>query len=300
MAFVDVDGTRIRYELLGSGPPFVLTPGGRLGMDVPGLRPLAEDLASDFTVVLWDRPNAGASDVVFTGESESDMWADYLAGMLRELGLGPAVVGGGSAGARTSLLAGIRQPDSIAAVVTWNVSGGHYGTFSLGASYILPTLDAVHRGGMAAVAKVPEWADRIAENPANEERILSQDRAAFTTLLDRWLEAYIPDRGGPVAGITDDAIRGLTTPLLVIQGDATDHNHPAWVSQHVFDLVDGAVMAEPPWPDGEWIRLMAEVQAGREDVLGRWRLYGPILRATLPGLLGAERPRASRGPSSTP
>jgi pimeloyl-ACP methyl ester carboxylesterase len=286
VAFVEVDGTRIRYELVGDGPPFVLTPGGRLGIDVPGLRELADDLASDYTVVLWDRPNAGASDVLFEADSEAAMWADQLPGLLRALDLGPAIVGGGSAGARTSLLAGIRQPESIAAVVTWNVSGGHYGTFSLGATYMLPTLDAVHRGGMAAVTRVPEWAARIAENPRNEERILDQDRDAFTRLMERWLEAFIPDRGGPVAGVDDADIVGLRPPLLVVRGDETDHNHPAWVSRHVFDLVDGAVMVDPPWPDGEWIRLMAEVEAGRETVLGRWSLYGPVLREHLPRVLG--------------
>jgi pimeloyl-ACP methyl ester carboxylesterase len=286
MAYVDVDGTRIRYELLGSGgTPYVLSPGGRLDLDVPGLRDLAEDLSKDFTVVLWDRPNCGESDVVFDGEHESEMWADFVPGLLRELGLGKAVIGGGSAGARTALLAGIRHPEAIAAVTTWNISGGYYGTYSLGANYILPMLEAVQRGGMEAVAQIPEWAERIKANPRNEERILSQDRAEFTALAHRWLEAFFPDRGA-VAGIPDEAIASMSVPLVAVAGDETDYNHPAWVTRHVVDLVPGALVVDPPWPDGEWTRLMTEVMAGRETVLGRWGLYGPVLRAAVPDVLG--------------
>lgn len=40
---VGIRGGQIVYELLGppTGQPIVLTPGGRFGKDVPGLRPLA-------------------------------------------------------------------------------------------------------------------------------------------------------------------------------------------------------------------------------------------------------------------
>ena len=46
---VEINGGRVVYELLGpeSGTPIVLTPGGRFGKDVPGLRPLAERLADE-------------------------------------------------------------------------------------------------------------------------------------------------------------------------------------------------------------------------------------------------------------
>jgi 2-hydroxy-6-oxonona-2,4-dienedioate hydrolase len=71
MSFLEVDGIRIRYELLGSGPLLVLTPGGRFSYEFPGVRPLAERLAGRYTVVLWDRPNCGASDIVLSGAAES-------------------------------------------------------------------------------------------------------------------------------------------------------------------------------------------------------------------------------------
>jgi pimeloyl-ACP methyl ester carboxylesterase len=96
MATCTIDGVTIAYELIGDGSPFVLTPGGRFSKDVPGIRELALDLAEHGNqVLIWDRPNTGASDICFRGASESEMQADLLAGLLGELGLAPAVVVGG-------------------------------------------------------------------------------------------------------------------------------------------------------------------------------------------------------------
>jgi hypothetical protein len=45
-------------------------PGGRFSKDDAGVRELAEALAAEGNrVVIWDRPNCGASDVHFTGDS---------------------------------------------------------------------------------------------------------------------------------------------------------------------------------------------------------------------------------------
>src|ERR1700694_3400930 len=99
MATAEIDGTMISYEVIGEGAPWVLTPGGRFSKDTPGIRQLAEGLAANGKqVLIWDRPNTGASDVCFTGASESEMQADRLAGLLRQLGLAPAVIFGGSGG----------------------------------------------------------------------------------------------------------------------------------------------------------------------------------------------------------
>src|SRR6185312_6660224 len=94
-----------------AGPAWTITPGGRFSKDVPGIRELAEAIAAHGQrVVIWDRPNCGASDVCFTGASESQMQADHLAGLLRHLALGPAVIVGGSGGARVSLLTAAEHP----------------------------------------------------------------------------------------------------------------------------------------------------------------------------------------------
>ncbi|MGN6472828.1 MAG: alpha/beta fold hydrolase, partial [Mycobacteriales bacterium] len=107
MATATVDGLTIAYDVIGdSGRPWSITPGGRFSKNDPGIRELAEAIAAHGNrVVIWDRPNCGESDVCFTGDSESAMQADVLIGLLDQLDMTPAVVMGGSGGARVSLLA---------------------------------------------------------------------------------------------------------------------------------------------------------------------------------------------------
>jgi pimeloyl-ACP methyl ester carboxylesterase len=77
----------------------MFTPGGRFSKDSPGVRELATALAERGNrVLIWDRPNCGASDVCFTGTSESAMQADVLAALLAHLDMAPAVIAGGSGG----------------------------------------------------------------------------------------------------------------------------------------------------------------------------------------------------------
>ena len=106
MPAVTVNGGKVVYEILGdSGDLIVLTPGGRYSKEIPGLRPLAEGLvAGGYRALLWDRPNCGASDVQFYGQTESHMRAETLHGLLTELGTGPVILAGGSGGARDSML----------------------------------------------------------------------------------------------------------------------------------------------------------------------------------------------------
>src|SRR5215475_7321495 len=96
MTLATVNGLNVAYELIGQGRPWVITPGGRFSKDYPGVRELAEALAAAGNqVLIWDRPNCGASDLCFTGTSESAMQADTLASLIRALGLGPTVIAGG-------------------------------------------------------------------------------------------------------------------------------------------------------------------------------------------------------------
>ncbi|MGH9078561.1 MAG: alpha/beta hydrolase, partial [Acidimicrobiales bacterium] len=77
MAVAEIEGLSVAYDLVGRGSPWVITPGGRFGRDTPGLQPLAERLAAAGNqVLIWDRPNTGASRVCFDGVSESAMQAD--------------------------------------------------------------------------------------------------------------------------------------------------------------------------------------------------------------------------------
>src|SRR5689334_11611261 len=160
MATATVLGLQIEYNVVGnSGRPWAITPGGRFSKDAAGIRELAEELAQRGNKVLvWDRPNCGASDVCFTGASESEMQADALAGLLRALDMAPAVIVGGSGGSRVSLLTAARHPDVASKLCVLWISGGVYGLMLLATHYCGESIRAAWQDGMAAVADLPEWA----------------------------------------------------------------------------------------------------------------------------------------------
>jgi pimeloyl-ACP methyl ester carboxylesterase len=277
MPSVSVNGSTIVYEVMGDGPPLILTPGGRFGKDVEGLRPLAEALAPSTTVVLWDRPNTGASELKFKGESESQMAADDLAGLLKELDLGPTIVAGGSAGSRVSLIAAIRHPEVVDKLVLWSLSGGRFGTMFLAMQYLLPHIAEAWLGGMEPVTKLPDMKESIRANPANEGILLGQDRQAFIDTLTQWLSAYIPRDDQPVPGVDADDVRTVAAPTLVFRNGDGDIYHPAETSIAVHELIPGAVLAEPPWGRDGWFKTKQRVAAGEGGFFSNWQLLAPAI-----------------------
>jgi pimeloyl-ACP methyl ester carboxylesterase len=278
MATATVNGLRIGYELLGDrGTPWVLTPGGRFPKETPGLRELAEELAkAGNRVLIWDRPNCGESDVCFEGDSESTLHADTLAALLARLDLAPAVLAGGSAGSRIALLTAARHPEVARALALWWISGGVMGQLVLGNVYCAPNIRAAWADGMTAVAALPDWAESIERNPANRDRILGQDRAAFIATMERWMMAYCPQPDKTIPGLPDQAVAGITVPALVFRSGASDAHHTRATSEAVAGLLPNARLAEPPWGDREWHERQAE-RARTGGLFVRWPLLAPAL-----------------------
>ncbi|HTM11244.1 MAG TPA: alpha/beta hydrolase, partial [Verrucomicrobiae bacterium] len=117
MPLTNVRGVHINYKIFGERGPWVaLSPGGR--RDISGIESMARPLADlGHRVVVFDRRNCGASDVVIDGDdSEYEIWADDLHELLAQLGALPAVVGGSSSGCRTALLFALRHPAAARAL----------------------------------------------------------------------------------------------------------------------------------------------------------------------------------------
>jgi pimeloyl-ACP methyl ester carboxylesterase len=279
VASTDVPGIgtlKLAFEIVGeTGTPWVVTPGGRFTKDSPGVRQLAQRLAeAGNRVLIWDRPNCGASDVCFEGSSESAMQADALAALLGHLQLGPAVIAGGSGGARVSLLTASRHPEVASGLAIWWISGGVYGLLSLATHYCGGSVGAAWAYGMEAVADLPEWSEVQEANPANRQRILGQDRARFIETLERWMLAYCPRHDEHVPGLPDAAARAMDLPALVFRSGASDPHHTRATSEALADLLPRARLVEPPWGDREWIERQ---EARDEGLFARWPLLAPQL-----------------------
>jgi pimeloyl-ACP methyl ester carboxylesterase len=204
------------------------------------------------------------------------MQADTLAGLLRQLGMAPAVVVGGSGGARVSLLTVARHPDVAAGLAVWWVSGGPYGLVTLGVHYCGGSIQAAWEDGMERVAALPEWKEVIERNPSNRERLLAQDRKEFIATLERWLLAYYPFENQLIPGLPDADARRIKVPVLVFRSGASDAHHTRETTERLAALLPTAKLVEPPWGDREWIERGQSAQKGG-TLFERWHLLAPPL-----------------------
>lgn len=277
MAHAIVDGLTISYEVIGEGRPWVITPGGRFSKDYPGVRAFAEALAKEGNqVLIWDRPNCGESDVAFTGTSESAMQADTLAGLLRQLDMAPAVIIGGSGGARVSMLTATRHPDVAAGMALWWISGGAFGLMSLGVHYCGQSLLAAWQGSMEDVVALPEWEEVLRRNPSNRQRFLNHDRLEFIATMEEWMLAYYPSGDELVPGLPMSGATALDIPALVFRSGESDAFHTRLMSEQVAAGLANARLVEPPWGDREWIERGLAAQADG-SLFDRWYLLVPQL-----------------------
>lgn len=270
----------IAYEIIGTeGRPWVITPGGRFSKDTGGVRELATTIAdAGNRVVIWDRPNCGASSVCFGGSSESAMQADALAGLMTYLDLTPAVIIGGSGGARVSLLTAARHRHLAAGLSMWWISGGVYGLLALGTHYCSGSIKAAWFGGMEAVVELPEWAEVLSRNPDNRRRFLEQDPKEFIACMERWMLTYCPCGDDLVPGLSADEARAMDVPTLVLRSGTTDLNHTRQTSEEVAAGLPNARLIEPPWGDDEWNERSSARQGGAGDGLFvGWPKLAPLL-----------------------
>jgi 2-hydroxy-6-oxonona-2,4-dienedioate hydrolase len=278
----EVNGGDVVYEILGNDGDFIaLTPGGRYSKDIEGLRPLAKKLVEGgYRVLLWDRPNCGKSDVQFYGQSESHMRAETLHALITGLDIGPCIIAGGSGGARDSMLTMMLYPEIVTKLVVWNIVGGVYGSFALGAHYIMPTLHAARALGMEGLLRVAEWKERIAENPRNKDRILATDSDEFLKVMLRWLNAYVSKPGQTIPGVPDEMFDGITVPTLIIRGGENDWDHPKRTSLEVSCLIKGSKLIDPPWPEDAWERASearAQGKVKRFNMFDTWVQAAPAI-----------------------
>ncbi len=283
MPTANIRGATIVYEVLGtSGPWFALSPGGRRGKDeVKSLASLVA--AGGFRVLIHDRRNCGASDVVLEGEeSEYEIWADDLFALLTQLKALPAYIGGASSGCRMSLLFALRHPEAVKGLLLTRCTGGAFACNRLAENYYGQFMKAAQEGGMKAVADTEHWRDRIAENPKNRARILELDPKRFIASFARWREPFATGANLPMIGATEADLRGIKVPTQVIPGH--DRTHGRATGMRVGALIPGAEIVDLMGPDID-ADLAVEAWGGEKEV--------ELARLTVDFMRRAEQKRAA-------
>jgi pimeloyl-ACP methyl ester carboxylesterase len=252
-----INGANIAYEEFGSGTPIALMPGGRSGMDA--VRGLAERLAPHYRVILHDRRNCGASDVIIGGElSEQEIWSDDLYELLNQLGASPAYIGGGSAGCRVSLLLAIRHPEIVKGLLLWHVTGGAVAAERLGYNYYERYMDIAMRDGMNGIVESEFFAERIQQNPSNRERLLSMNAREFIRVMQQWRSFFTADKS--VIGATEAELQTINAPMVIIPGD--DDIHPRMVGENLHRILPHSELHQPLWSPDEAEKLRQDDPKG--------------------------------------
>ena len=224
MPIAKVRGVEMNYKILGNAGPWVaLSPGGR--RDMSGIELLASEVANQgHRVVIFDRRNTGASEVVIDGnDSEYEIWADDVHELLNQLGALPAVVGGSSSGCRTALLFALRHPESVRALLLWRITGGRFACERLAEEYYGQFITAAKAGGMAAVCDMEHWKERIKARPQNRDALMKMDPARFIIVMSRWREYFLGGADLPVIGATEADLRSIKVPACIVPGNDLTH-----------------------------------------------------------------------------
>ena len=191
-----------------------------------GVRGVAERIAAaGYRVLIHDRRNCGASDVVIDdgGESEYEIWADDFYELLSQLGALPVYAGGSSSGCRTALLLALRHPEAVHGLLLWRVTGGLFAAQRLAENYYGQFIDAAERGGMRAVCETEFFRERIEANPDNLDRLIGMSVDHFVDVMTRWREFFLKSAELPVIGATAEDLQGISVPACVVPGNDRTH-----------------------------------------------------------------------------
>jgi len=268
MPTAGIRGLELHYQVIGdTGPWVALTTGGRRGHQefVPLARKIA---AAGHRVLLHDRRNTGASDILIEGdEVEEAIWADDLHELLSRLDALPAFVGGSSSGARTSILFALRHPKAARGLLLFRVTGGAFAAQRLPENYYGQFIRAAETGGMAAVCATEQYRERIAANPGNRERLMKMDAKRYIEVMSRWRDLFVKGAHLPVMGVSEAELRSIGIPTVVIPGN--DKTHSTESGRAAARLIPGAEMHELPIEDQDVALIPFEGWAPYEEEIAR-------------------------------
>jgi len=268
MPTLKIRDVNIHYRVLGTGGPWLaLITGGRRGFNE--FVPLAEKIAAHgVRVLLHDRRNTGASDILIDGkDGAEEIWTADLYELLGRLEARPAVVGGASSGARTSILTYLRHPDAVRALFLMRLTGGEFAAGRLPEMYYGQFIKAAREGGMAAVCATEQYQERIAANPANRERLMCMDPKRYVEVMSSWLAIFTRGPVAPMYGVTDAQLASIRVPSIVIPGNDKTHSMPC--GRAIQRLIPGSRLVELQLEDQDRPLVPFPEWAPHEETIAR-------------------------------
>ncbi|MFF3942322.1 alpha/beta fold hydrolase [Streptomyces phaeofaciens] len=236
MATVRIGGVRVAYVRVGRGAPLVLVHGA--GTDGRMWLPQLEELADEFTVVAWDEPGAGRSADLPAGFGLGD-FAHCLAGVIEDLGQGPAHVAGLSWGGTVALELYRHRPELVRTLVLADTYAGWKGS--------LPTEEVAARvEGVRRMLAMP----RDAFDPLLPGLFAGEPPAEFVPMLDATAGDVRPETMGAELFLMAEAderdlLPLIEVPTLLVWGEL-DVRSPLGVAHAFEEAIPGARLVVLP------------------------------------------------------
>ena len=205
---IALDGTRLAFEVSGTGEPLLLLSGQ--GQDRQMWRLAAPVLAQHFQVICMDYRGTGASDKPREPAYSTRGFAADAIAVLDALGIAKASVYGISMGGRVCQWLGIDYPERLAALVLGATTPGKHGV----------PRDAeanawLQAGDIARIAPLLYSPEFVAAHP---ELLVPAPTPAFARRL-HYLASEAHD--------TWELLPQISAPTLIVHGDADRINPPA-------------------------------------------------------------------------
>ena len=216
---VTVFGYKLHYLEAGRGAPVILLHG--TGGEGARWTPQLQGLSSDFRVIALDQIGFGQSDKPMTNY-HSGVFAGFLAGFMKAIGVPKASLIGQSMGAAVALSLAVEKPEMVERLVLVNGGG-----FRTGPRTTPPDWHARQIANAGTLAESREYMEKLyfdhsfVTDKLVEQNLMQRLRSAYT--IESMQNAA--DRG--LGGVSEDEVRGIKAPTLLVWGANDKLSPPA-------------------------------------------------------------------------
>ncbi|MEE5092095.1 alpha/beta fold hydrolase [Xanthomonas euvesicatoria] len=201
---IEVDGVKVHYHDVGTGPALVLLHGSGPGASgysnyVRNIEPLAEK----FRVICPDLPGFGKSDMKPVSVPIPGWWTNIIVGLLEKLGIEKAHFIGNSMGGMITLKLALEQPQRVDRMILMGPGGG-FPVSSVFRTEGIKTLAGFYDGPGPSLERLKSFIGQMLYDPSALTDDLLQQR--LEAALDPRIVAQPPMRPGP-AGMPEELWR---------------------------------------------------------------------------------------------
>src|ERR1700686_4756582 len=167
--------------------------------------------------------------------------------------------------ARSSIRFAVRHPTGVRGFLLFRVTGGAFAAGRLPEQYYGQYIRAAQLGGMAAVCDTEQYRERIAANPKNRDVLMAMDPKRYIAVMEHWHKLFLAGANFTIMGVTDDQLRSIKAPTIVIPGNDNTHNSAS--GRAAQKLIPGSKLHQLPIEDKdvplisfeEWAPYEAEI-----------------------------------------